>query len=590
VDGATVREESKTAVADEPFYELDRESIAPMGETLEFPRLCALCCGDASESEPLSVQDLQASGPLVAKAAAAPALASRAGRIDLTLPTSRSSTRDSWAGDARFYLCSRDLAKTGPDRVGIRNRHAVARTACGLAFISYHYYKLFWHQNDPDHARGGVGSAAPAGSASAAGAELEVLLCAKCGGPVPLGDGDSIKCPYCGTLNEVPEDHRRLRDAERKLSSERVQAQELYRRLGTPPGIVLRVWGRISVALIYLLVLPVAFVFDFIAVTRIMHSVAGAIHANLTDVMGDTDLFSLVGIVMYLTIAPALLLGVYGNRRTRARRMLQAALSAMPPARPGGPRLCRSCGAPLDVATGALGQTCPYCGTDNLVAMPESWVQSLRSKARAIGKQIESAGRKDDAMRTRLRSGLKAQSVWLLIWIFVPVIFMGFLVEGGGSWPPSWGRAVKGDRQFISAVREDPTDFKQWRPEPFTLSQDIKPFGFNSSECDKKGCVRMYLLALRYRETLVISAGDFPAGVDGMAVDYSLEQNPLFGGDWKPVSEPGILLPHQSIQFQAPRSAWYRVDFTCPGPNILPRHRIDIAAVIIPPSGNDQTR
>jgi hypothetical protein len=217
--------------------------------------------------------------------------------------------------------------------------------------------------------------------------------------------------------------------------------------------------------------------------------------------------------------------------------------------------------------------------------MPESWVRSLRSKARAIGKQIESAGREDDAMRTRLRSGLKAQSVWLLIWIFVPVIFMGFVVEGEGSWPPSWARAVKGNRQFIPAVREDPTDYKQWRPEPFTLSHDMKPFAFNSSECDKKGCVRIYLIALRYREMLVISAGDFPAGVDGIAVDYSLEQNPLFGGDWKPVSEPGILLPHQSIRFQAPRSAWYRIDFTCPGPNILPRHRIDIAAVIISPSG-----
>src|SRR5262249_9454141 len=286
--------------------------------------------------------------------------------------------------------------------------------------------------------QGAAASAVLAGSVGAAGAGLEVLLCVKCGGPVPLGDGDSIRCPYCDTQNEVPEDHRRLRDAERKLSSERGPAQELYRRLGTPPGIVLRVWGRISVALIYLVVLPLAFVFDFIVITRIMHAVAGAIHANMTDVMGDTDLFSLVGIVMYLTIAPALLLGVYGNRRTRARRRLQVALSAMPPARPGGPRLCRSCGAPLDIAPAALGQTCPYCGTDNLVAMPESWVQSLRSKATAIGKQIESAGREDDAMRTRLRSGLKAQSVWLLIWIFVPVIFMGFVVEGGGSWPPSW--------------------------------------------------------------------------------------------------------------------------------------------------------
>jgi hypothetical protein len=62
------------------------------------------------------------------------------------------------------------------------------------------------------------------------------------------------------------------------------------------------------------------------------------------------------------------------------RRAVHASLAAAPATHPGGPACCRECGAALDVAPGALGVPCVYCGSDNLVALPDSWVREVRAK------------------------------------------------------------------------------------------------------------------------------------------------------------------------------------------------------------------
>ncbi len=99
-------------------------------------------------------------------------------------------------------------------------------------------------------------------------------------------------------------------------------------------------------------------------------------------------------------------LGVYGRRRARSRQRLQAALAAKPPERKGGPATCRSCGAPLTVESGALGVRCIYCGSDNLVALPPSWIANVGADAAAIGAEIEPARAELDRERARLRRGL----------------------------------------------------------------------------------------------------------------------------------------------------------------------------------------
>ncbi len=41
--------------------------------------------------------------------------------------------------------------------------------------------------------------------------EVQPLACGKCGAAVPLGEGDSVVCPFCAAAVPVPENIRELR-------------------------------------------------------------------------------------------------------------------------------------------------------------------------------------------------------------------------------------------------------------------------------------------------------------------------------------------------------------------------------------------
>jgi hypothetical protein len=49
--------------------------------------------------------------------------------------------------------------------------------------------------------------------------DLEPLTCTTCRAPVPLGDGDDVRCPSCESQQPLPVAYREFRDA-RKLSDE----------------------------------------------------------------------------------------------------------------------------------------------------------------------------------------------------------------------------------------------------------------------------------------------------------------------------------------------------------------------------------
>jgi LSD1 subclass zinc finger protein len=99
----------------------------------------------------------------------------------------------------------------------------------------------------------------------------------------------------------------------------------------------------------------------------------------------------LLGGFLFLCVVRPVLLVANARRVARVRQMLQAALAARPPERPGGPATCRSCGAPLDVPEGALGVRCVYCREHNLVAIPESWIARARKASKQLGVHLSEA-------------------------------------------------------------------------------------------------------------------------------------------------------------------------------------------------------
>ena len=70
------------------------------------------------------------------------------------------------------------------------------------------------------------------------------------------------------------------------------------------------------------------------------------------------------------------MLAAYARRSAKSLRFLHAGLAAKSPSRAGGPAECRTCGAPLFARSSDLSVNCPYCRTDNLVRIPDEWVDN----------------------------------------------------------------------------------------------------------------------------------------------------------------------------------------------------------------------
>ncbi len=392
--------------------------------------------------------------------------------------------------------------------------------------------------------------------------ELEILRCPTCNAPVPLGGGDDVACPYCGASFPVPEKHRALRDAERRRASERDEARALYDTLGHPPGALARAWGQVATGCVWLFLWPIGFAVDALLIAKGLEVLSRSVGASLFEVLPGPVVWGGVGVVLYVTLAIPIAIGVYGNRRTKGRQQLQAALAALPPDREGGPVRCHSCGAPLDVGPGDLGLACLYCGADNLVRMPEAWVANLRAKVGTLDRTIESAGREDREMRAKERKSLRWQLAWPLV--FIPLLVgFGFVTDRDAeAYPPAWSTAIAGERRMIPAEKGTA---RTYEPPALPASGARIRFAFDGAERKKteRGDVyfeRRYYLPLRAGERVTFVAGDFPEGARALGFSFNAQASAVFGDDWRQIGKTVYLYPNKTATFDAPQSSWYRVD------------------------------
>lgn len=413
-------------------------------------------------------------------------------------------------------------------------------------------------------------------------ASLEVLSCPSCAAPVPLGDGDDALCPYCRVAFPAPERYRGLRDAERRTDEERAEAESLYATLGRPPGAVARFWGDVATGCVWLFLWPLVFVAESILIVRLFDVVSRSTHVTLTDVLPQTQVWAIVGVALYLTLAVPIVLGVYGRRRTNARRTLQAALAALPPDREGGPVRCHACGAPLAVGARDLGIQCVYCGADNLVRMPETWVARSRASAKRLDASAASAAEEDRAMRRRERRRVAINLAWLSLFV-VGCAAIGVAEDRAPKrFPPSWRAAMAREpREFLGK------DFDKDDDVPYALGAieaDGRPTWttFSSDQWHDDHYETSYLVALRYGETVRLASGDFPTGARALGFDFQTRHSALFGDGWTSEGKLVMLYPNATAEFVVPRSAWYRVNLLAID-RVPPRRRFDLSVTIDPP-------
>jgi DNA-directed RNA polymerase subunit RPC12/RpoP len=244
-------------------------------------------------------------------------------------------------------------------------------------------------------------------------AAVEILRCAACGGAVPLGEGDAARCPFCAAAVPIPAAHRALRDAERADAATRGDAEAYYAKLAAPPGAFIRALGRPNVSLAFVLLSPVLLIVAMIAGMVVMAIAAHAVHEDFVDLHSPkwNDVYrAAITSVMLVGFA---LLGALGRRYARGRTLLRTALAAKPPERPGGPALCRACGAPLVVPAGALGTRCTYCRADNLIIAGAGAAATDAADQRKVRRAMVEAEREERADRSRV--------IWSIIFRFVLV-------------------------------------------------------------------------------------------------------------------------------------------------------------------------
>lgn len=405
---------------------------------------------------------------------------------------------------------------------------------------------------------------------------MQVLQCGGCGAPVALGRGDVAQCGHCRATVAVPAEHRALRQAADDDAAARGEAQRLYEELGRVPTRLQRVMGVLFHPLALLLLLGSAMLIAFmLGGMALVWSLSPLFRANLWDVLPDAAKVPLVMVPTAGAFAGGVVLGVYGRRRVLSRGALQAALAAAPPAHPGGEARCRVCGAPLEVAPGALGARCLYCRADNLVALPPEWVAAMRRGTSAVAAQIEAAA---EALRSQQRELRRSLAIQLTAVLGV----LGLIV--GAAWFASSRRIQSHASQDWNLARQEPPVLvrrqviargARWKflgTLPLGVGAGdacrAEPTAFSAPECDPSGCTAWYYAALARGERLHLTT--HPAAP---AARVQARMHTVF---WWPLRPPGEgfgrevlpeapLPPGGQVTVETDWSAWYQIAIHVPG-------------------------
>jgi hypothetical protein len=195
---------------------------------------------------------------------------------------------------------------------------------------------------------------------------------------------------------------RELRRIQREDETARRRAQALFSTLDSPPWPLTRVLAAVFDQPMF-----VFWIFFGVPVGLVSIVAGLAVDARLQPPRAVT-----VGVIFVVLFAFAFVprsMGIYANRRAGGRRVLLAGLAARPPKLPGGPALCRECGAPLEVAAGALVARCVYCGADSAVQIRTPFLARARRAARGAAHTIDEAAALDRRERAETRGMLAAE-------------------------------------------------------------------------------------------------------------------------------------------------------------------------------------
>jgi hypothetical protein len=199
-------------------------------------------------------------------------------------------------------------------------------------------------------------------------------------------DAASVACPFCGTINPIPEKHR--------------EALRLSRNLDEATQAAAREWSRVTE-----ISLP-RWCFVCAAAAPFVLMAAGFVHvlvAGLLRPESRSTLPFLIGVGIWLPLIPAQALAAkvgMMNILVSGAARVGMAFAAIQPITPGAPPNCRQCGAPLSIRPDDILVRCMYCGAESIVSLDPRSMRALQSR---LGSARSSLAQAMAALATRVR-------------------------------------------------------------------------------------------------------------------------------------------------------------------------------------------
>lgn len=383
---------------------------------------------------------------------------------------------------------------------------------------------------------------------------LEPLKCSSCGGSVPLLEGDSFPCPYCAQELSVPPEYSawRLRKKENIEADQRLF--HLHESLGKTPrfwerGLAkVQSFGCFGGCLVSIVVLQFG--------GYLLAAEFGILEWLLKDSNPNPDGISsglattAVLLPYFIPMVLILLWIAHSHRKVITLSSMQGKLTANPPVHPGGPSGCRSCGASLEVKSGEASSSCFYCGTLNLVALEEAWIQRLLSQTQSRNESFAEAIAAFDKATRAGRFKLLRNCVLFFL--------LGFVIKGSldkssdERWPPTGFESQVQANKILGPHPATP-ELRLGRPLAVryqSLDYDLKDdFLFENA--------LVFLVPLRTGETLEMQLleGD-PASQVRLA--------PITNMKHPPRNLESIQVKDRKSHFQAPQDSWYYLSLNPP--------------------------
>lgn len=265
----------------------------------------------------------------------------------------------------------------------------------------------------------------PAESIICENGDIKPLRCKSCNGQVPLLRKPEVKCPYCGDSTIIPNAYLEALASRTSFANRQKQAKKLFSKLGSPPTNFENTLVDLDERMFL-----VSFILSLGAILGLVQMLlfypldwyyAAFKGLNMTDVISPWTP-SLISTIATFIISVVPFAYLYWTRRkVLTLKHLKTALAAKPPEKAGGPVACRSCGCPFDVPPNATGITCPYCQTDNLLNIPQEWLEGTRNTSIRVGKSAAMAG---NTFKRETSLG----------WESVLSVFLLFIFIGGINW------------------------------------------------------------------------------------------------------------------------------------------------------------